>query len=425
MQCTKTLIHYNMKTASNFSNTRNESKQTSVNLMLNAVKGSVRRFSKFNLSYLILLVCLLGSGICASAQQTMHVETKAFHNPDFPFDREIFICTPQDYDENTQSEVDVVYVFDSQWRSHFALTYGILGECQNPYEDNIPFIVVGIPSPATEEYCRTNDFLPVPTNVKYQSNYYGNYENFKKFIREDVMPYINSNYRTSGHTLAIGHSLGASFILNALSSEEMFDDYIALSPNFMEDNYKFADDFLNYDFANSKPRFLFLTMSNESEETGMGLNWRPAWDLVKSKMESATLPENVKLFIKEYPEHTHNSCYGHCLMDILPLYAMYRHNTQLANADKHPVHIELQYPSAEGDVFITGNQEEAAAWNPQGVKMNKVGDTTYAIDLNVKLPFEFKFTEGSWDTQIAPTNAYPGNLRIFTADNNVKRYIAR
>ena len=362
---------------------------------------------------------------CAAAQETMRVETKTFHNPDFPFDREIFICTPQDYDENTESEVDVVYVFDSQWLSHFGLTYGILGECQNPYEDTIPFIVVGITSPDSKEYCRTNDFLPVPANVKYESNYYGNYENFKKFLREDVMPYINSNYRTSGHTLAIGHSLGASFILNALSSEEMFDDYIALSPNFMEDNNKFADDFLNYDFANSRPRFLFLTMANESEETGMGPNWRPAWDLVKNKMESAKLPETIKLFVKEYPEHTHMSCYGQCLMDILPIYAMYRHSTHFRGSEKYPVHIELECPWAEGDVFITGNQDVIANWEPSGIKMNKTGENNYAIDLNVQLPVEFKFTQGSWDNQIPTGNAYPGNLRIFSPEKNEKHYIAQ
>ena len=375
---------------------------------------------------LIQTVVMMTLAVCsAAAQETMRVETKTFHNPDFPFDRDIFICTPQDYDENTESEIDVVYVFDSQWLSHFGLTYGILGECQNPYEDAIPFIVVGITSPDSKEYCRTNDFLPVPTNVKYESKYYGNYENFKKFLREDVMPYINSNYRTSGHTLAIGHSLGASFILNALSSEEMFDDYIALSPNFMEDNNKFANDFLNYDFANSQPRFLFLTMANESEETGMGPNWRPAWDLVKTRMESAKLPETIKLFVKEYPEHTHMSCYAQCLMDILPIYTMYRHSTNFRGSEKYPVHIELECPWAGGDVFITGNQDVIANWEPSGIKMNKTEENKYAIDLNVQLPVEFKFTQGSWDNQIPTGNAYPGNLRIFSPEKNEKHYIAQ
>lgn len=373
---------------------------------------------------LILLLLIMMPAIWgATAQETMRVETKKFSTPDFPFDREIFVCTPQNYDELDQSEIDVVYVFDSQWLSHFALPYSILAECQNPYEDPIPFIVVGIPSPNSEEYMRMNDFLPVPANVTYESPYYGNYENFKKFIRDDVMQYINTNYRTSGHTLAIGHSLGASFILNALSSDELFDDYIAVSPNFMEDNYKFANDFLNYDFANGKSRFIFLSMANESEDA-FGKEWRPAWNLVKETLESAQLPQTIKLFIKEYPEHTHRSCYPQSMMDILPVYAMYRHNTQFNSEAKYPVHIELECPWAEGEVFITGNQDAATGWNPEGVKMNKVGDKTYAIDLNVQLPFEFKFTQGSWDNQIIPTNAYPGNLRIFSPEKGTKRYIA-
>ncbi|MCM1033618.1 MAG: alpha/beta hydrolase-fold protein [Odoribacter sp.] len=355
----------------------------------------------------------------------MRVETKTFHSPDFPFDREIFICTPQYYDQFDQSEVDVVYVFDSQWRSHFALTYAILAECQDPYEEDVPFIVVGITSPTTPDYHRNNDFLPVPTNVTYQSKYYGNYENFKKFIREDVMPYINSNYRTSGHTLAIGHSFGASFILNALASEELFDDYIALSPNFGEDNNLFADNFLGYDFNNSKPRFLFLTMSNESEETGWPAAWRPAWDLVKSTMQSRTLPENINIFFKEYPEHTHMSGYAQCLMDILPIYGTYRRNTQFTDSVKYPVHIELECPWAEGDVFITGNQDAIVNWNPQGVKMNKIDDKTFAIDLNLQLPAEFKFTQGSWETLITPGNAYPLNLRIYEPGRTTKHYVAQ
>lgn len=142
-------------------------------------------------------------------------------------------------------------------------------------------------------------------------------------------------------------------------------------------------------------------------------------------MESATLPETIKLFIKEYPEYTHMSCYAQCLMDILPIYAMYRHSTNFRGSEKHPVHIELECPWAEGDVFITGNQDVIANWDPSGIKMNKIDDNKYAIDLNVQLPVEFKFTQGSWDHQITPGNAYPGNLRIFSPEKNEEHYIAQ
>lgn len=112
-------------------------------------------------------------------------------------------------------------------------------------------------------------------------------------------------------------------------------------------------------------------------------------------------------------------------MDGLPLYGMYRHNTAFANDEVHPVHIELECPWADGDVFITGNQAPLADWNPQGIKMDKVNDTTYSIDLELKLPAEFKFTQGSWEKQITPGNAYVGNLRIHHPDKASKHYVAQ
>ena len=119
------------------------------------------------------------------------------------------------------------------------------------------------------------------------------------------------------------------------------------------------------------------------------------------------------------------SGYTQCLMDILPVYAMYRHSTRFRGPEKYPVHIELECPWADGDVFITGNQDVITGWDPNGIRMNRTGDGPYAIDLNVQLPVEFKFTQGSWDTQIDPDNVYSGNLRIFSPDKGIKHYVAR
>jgi len=76
-------------------------------------------------------------------------------------------------------------------------------------------------------------------------------------------------------------------------------------------------------------------------------------------------------------------------------------------------------------VFITGNQDAVANWNPQGIKMNKIDDKTFAIDLNLQLPAEFKFTQGSWETLITPGNAYPLNLIINSPEKANKHYIAQ
>lgn len=80
------------------------------------------------------------------------------------------------------------------------------------------------------------------------------------------------------------------------------------------------------------------------------------------------------------------------------------------------VPILLKGKSLSGDVYITGNQDALSNWNPMGVKMNQVNDSTYTIDLNLRLPAEYKFTQGTWEQQPFPKYTVPGNLRI--ADPN-------
>lgn len=53
-----------------------------------------------------------------------------------------------------------------------------------------------------------------------------------------------------------------------------------------------------------------------------------------------------------------------------------------------------------------------------------MNDSTYSIDLNLQLPAEFKFTQGSWENQIEVENAIPGNLRITNPLKADKHYRA-
>ncbi len=55
--------------------------------------------------------------------------------------------------------------------------------------------------------------------------------NFKKYIQEEVIPFVNNNYRTSKHKTLFGHSMAGAFTLNYLATNGMvFDNYIAASP---------------------------------------------------------------------------------------------------------------------------------------------------------------------------------------------------
>lgn len=57
-------------------------------------------------------------------------------------------------------------------------------------------------------------------------------ERFKQFIRDEVMPMINKNYRTSGQAVLFGHSMAGGFALHTLATQpDLFQDIIAASPS--------------------------------------------------------------------------------------------------------------------------------------------------------------------------------------------------
>ncbi len=61
-------------------------------------------------------------------------------------------------------------------------------------------------------------------------------EKFHAFLRSELIPYVNSHYKTTGYMALAGHSFTATFLyLELLKGEIPFDSYIALSPYLPED----------------------------------------------------------------------------------------------------------------------------------------------------------------------------------------------
>ena len=375
---------------------------------------------------LFVIMMLAASGV--GAQEIARVEYKEFDSPLFPFKRPVLIYTPEAYDEGIETDYDVIYVFDSQSRSNFDMVQSLLHYAiQQPRNDR-GYIVVGVTSPNhwEIEYNRNNDFLPTPQHWSMTSPYCGSVDKFKQFLKEELMPYIDSNYRTSGRNAGIGHSLGASFVIDAMTQDDMFDDIIAISPNMVWDDDYYANMIKNFDFAGSRPRFIALTMGNEGLETDtlyqFPKNWRESWDNTKAFVDSITIPDHITLEILDFPDYDHSEIILQSHLNALKDYANYRYTPVFIDDKLYPVHIELAGSTVDGDVYITGNQPALADWNPEGVKMQVLNDTTRVIDLNLHLPAEFKFTKGSWDYQYFIKNGDPGNQRISSPQKTVKHY---
>ena len=103
---------------------------------------------------------------------------------------------------------------------------------------------------------------------KRHGQYAGNADNFLNFVADEVIPFVNKNYRTIDHNISIGHSLSASFILHALVNKpNLFSSYIAISPNLAYDNERLAQQLLTIDYSKIKGlTYLYLSHADEGIE---------------------------------------------------------------------------------------------------------------------------------------------------------------
>jgi predicted alpha/beta superfamily hydrolase len=101
-------------------------------------------------------------------------------------------------------------------------------------------IVVAIPN--TD---RTRDLTPTHVHEEFGDTTWvktsGGGENFTRFIKEELMPYVDEHYPTSPYRTLIGHSLGGLFAINTLVNHpEMFDNYLSIDPSLWWDDEKLS-----------------------------------------------------------------------------------------------------------------------------------------------------------------------------------------
>ena len=381
----------------------------------------------------ILLLMIAGHIMAQNMPKVTELSMKSVY---FNHEREVLIYTPVNYNEFTATRYDVMYVFDSQERAKFDLVHSLRDlACPSDPDQNKHFIIVGICSPIylDIEYYRNTDYLPMPIHAKdapgnrglfsYEPNY-GRSADLKKFLKQELMPYIDKTYRTSGRNIGIGHSLSASFVLDCMITDDLFDDYIAMSPNYSYDEFRLVSDLEQYPFKNhQEPRFIFTSMGNERQM--FGEYWHQGWLRASAFFsDESHFPKNTIVSVKNYPEYEHNQCYVPSLTEALNEYLQFSTSflQQHLSEETYPIRIELTGASMKDDVYITGNQEALGNWDPKRVKMELVNDSTCAIDLQLHLPVYFKFTTGDWDHKIFPENADDGNLIIYNADEKVYNY---
>jgi len=142
---------------------------------------------------------------------------------------DLYIHTPSNYSQDKTKKYPVLYILDGQW--DFKLMDSVLGGLV--YDKFVPeIIMVGITySGENADYngLRAMDYTPTPNpDVKGS----GDGPKFLKFLKTELIPFVEANYRTdSTRRLLQGSSYAGLFTLYAMFADTgLFSGYIAASP---------------------------------------------------------------------------------------------------------------------------------------------------------------------------------------------------
>lgn len=215
--------------------------------------------------------------------------------------RKILVRLPKDYEKNTK-KYPVLYICDGEFffqQTVSAVQY--LSECEFIRNHPIPqMIIVGFIN-----VDRNRDYTPTHAPVQGQSRFptSGKAKKFLRFLKTELFPFIEKNYRTHSYRVLSGWSLGGLLtVYTFLEYPELFSEYIAISPSLWWDNQfiiKITDSKIKEKTISKKPLVVTLGASEGSGMKGV------VKDIFAKKMKNISNMTLSFSFI-EIPQENHS-----------------------------------------------------------------------------------------------------------------------
>ncbi|WP_343687589.1 alpha/beta hydrolase-fold protein [Chryseobacterium gleum] len=201
------------------------------------------------------------------AQEDLPVRTqlkKTIHSEVLNEDRILWINLPAGYTESEQL-YPVIYLLDPD------LNFAYVSELEKFLSDRyrIPkSIIVGIVN--TD---RVRDFTPIHSitfhgKVDNSLMTTGGAKKFQSFLKTEVIPFVEKNFRVAPYRILEGHSLGGLFALYCkVEDSELFQAYIIISPAIYDGNSKILEQFPEA-LSKNNDRVSYLHLSIGDEPNG-------------------------------------------------------------------------------------------------------------------------------------------------------------
>ncbi|MEA1015018.1 alpha/beta hydrolase [Sphingosinicella sp. LY1275] len=183
--------------------------------------------------------------------------------------RTVNVYLPSGY-ANPAKRFPVLYLIDGGLEQDFLHIAGT-SQLGGIWARSEPVIVVGI-----ETKDRRRELIGPTQDVKLLTDYptAGFSAGFRNYIRDEVKPLIEKNYRTTGEDAVIGESLAGLFIVETFLREpSLFDRYAAVSPSLWWDQQRLSGEAAGLLKGRKKADTrLFLTIGDEGAEMQAGVD---------------------------------------------------------------------------------------------------------------------------------------------------------
>lgn len=229
-----------------------------------------------------------------------NVEVKTLHSDSLGESREFLVHLPESYLREPARRYPVLYVLDGSSEDiHTAASAALMARIGVIPE----LLVVGIPNTSGEG--RQRDYTPpgMRQDIDEAKSPEGKADRFLAFLKGELIPHVESTYRTSGPRMLAGNSRGGLFVLySLLAAPSLFNARFAHSPALWRD-----DDALVLQlekFLSSKPDldgFLYLSLGGEENEK-MTLAFKRALAVLE-----AQAPPSLKWQADFTPDANHGS----------------------------------------------------------------------------------------------------------------------
>jgi hypothetical protein len=172
--------------------------------------------------------------------------------------RDLLVHLPNNYQQNTELTYPVLYLLDGQRNlNHAAGTLDLLNQDGKAQE----MIIIAI-----KNTHRTRDLTPTYDESYNEWGISGGADNFLDFIEQELIPYVNKNYRTNSFKILSGHSFGGLLAIYALQTRpQLFQAHFAFSPSLWWHDQVVLKDTKNF-LANTTElnNYLYLNLGNEN-----------------------------------------------------------------------------------------------------------------------------------------------------------------